>query len=203
MFINTPVVNRQRLLGVSLLAAMFVIGTVWHINAPTSTAQSTGGFAGALFDVVPDNITPASIPTAPGSTFSLQGRVLDNRTVNQVTCAVPAGAAVRGIWRAWGIVAPDGTLLISQSYFLDDFGGEITSQGASGITLANAGLRPVSTSAGLAVVGPDELTPVSGGSATYRSAIGELRITPYCSEPARTFRYDRPFRMQLIEARRR
>lgn len=203
MFINTPVVSRKRLLSASFLVVVFVLGTVWQINVPTSTAQSTGGFAGALFDVVPDNITPASVPTAPGSTFSLQGRIVDNRTVNQVTCAVPAGATVRGIWRAWGIVAPDGNLLISQSYFLDDFGGEISSQGASGITLANAGLRPISTRDGIAIVGPDEVTPVAGGASTYRSAIGELRITPYCSDPARTFRYDRPFRMQLIEARRR
>lgn len=204
MFVNTPVVSRRRLLSASFLLAVFVLGTVGQINVPTGTAQSTGGFNGAIFDILPDNITPASIPTAPGGTFSIQGRIFAAGAISKATCTLRGGFPVLGTWRAWGTVAPDGDLLISQSYFLEAFGGEIASSGASGITLANAGLRPVSDGGVTAIIGPDEVTPVSGGSSTFRSAVGELRITPYCSDPPRgVFRYDRAFCMQIIEARRR
>jgi hypothetical protein len=196
--------NKKCLFGLSVLAVALIVGTVIQMNAPV-VAQSTGGFNGASFEIVPDAATLSSLP-APGSTFLLTGKAFDLKSVNQATCSLSASDQL-GIWRAWGQVAQDGRVLINHSLQLDALGGSIELQGTSGVTVALSPASPaVFGSNGAPFTGPTETISVVGGAGTFRSAKGEAHIRPYCQSQADTlqpFRYDRPFRFTIVEAPRR
>jgi len=169
--------TRKRLLGVSMLIITLLAGAVIQMNAPTGTAQSTGGFDGALYDIVPDAETLSSLPP-PGSTFLLTGRVFNFRSVNQATCALSESDQL-GVWRAWGQVADDGRILINHSLQLDAFNGSIELQGTSGVTLALSPAAPaIPGTNGPPFTGPSEVMSVTGGSGTFRSVSGEANIRP-------------------------
>lgn len=197
--------TRKRFISVSVLTVTLLIVSVMQMNAPVGTAQSTGGFNGALFDIVPD-ASPLSTLPAPGSTFLLTGKVFEFRSVNPATCALSAGDQI-GVWRAWGQVTADGRVLINQSLQLDALNGSIELQGTSGVTLALSPAAPaVLGTNGPPFTGPSETVAVTGGTGTYRSMIGEAHIRPYCQsqeETLRPFRYDRPFCFGVVEANRR
>jgi hypothetical protein len=199
--------NRKHMFNASILT-MVLIGLLFcQVSAPAGVAQSTGGFEGAIYDIVPDASTLSTLP-ATGSTFFLTGRIFPFRTVNQATCApVPPGAEVLGTWRAWGQVADDGRLVINQSLLLDALNGLIEIQGPTGVTLINEGRSPAIASInGPPFTGPTEVLSATGGAGTFRGVNGEVQVRPYCQSEAdtlRPFRYDRPFCLSLHESSRR
>src|SRR5258706_15975888 len=110
------------LLKLMLPLALFL----FQFSAQTGAAQLGVEF---IFDVVPDAATLSTLPST-GSTFYLQGKVYQFRTVNVATCAFnTASPRVLGTWRAWGEVADDGRLVTNHSLLLDTMGGTIELQG--------------------------------------------------------------------------
>jgi hypothetical protein len=151
-------VNRVGFFGAGLAVAMLIAAGIWHVNAPEGVAQSTGGFDGAIFEVVPD--TPTSSLPASGP-FYRQGKIYENRTLN-ADGTVPATAEQVGTWRSWGHIVDSSTAVVNQSLQLDAFNGVIELQGPLGpVTLAIEG------GLGLSVV---------GGLGTFRGASGQASI---------------------------
>jgi hypothetical protein len=182
-------------MGIVLVLTTFLAASVLQMNVPLGMAQRVNRANGVIFDVLPTGVAPTSLPTAPGSPFSIQGNIYRFRTINQATCEVPAGAEVLGTWRAWGEIAEDGSrLLTSQSYTLDAFNGQIDAQGPSGMILARGGLSTIDG----VTTGPTEIISVTGGFGFFRGAQGEAHIRPYCSDPPRPFRYDRAFCFSVV-----
>ena len=176
--------------------ALFVL----PFASPTGAAQFGIEF---IFDVVPDAATLSSLP-ATGSTFYLQGKVYLFRTVNQATCQFATSSPRQvGTWRAWGEVADEGRCVMNQSLLLDGMGGTIEIQGVTGVLLANGQASPaIIGDVNGPTTGPSEVMSVTGGAGTYRGLNGEAQIRSYCSDPSRPFRYDRPFCLGIVEARR-
>jgi len=188
----------NRLLCAGAVLAIFMAATFLQINSPTGSAHAAARPNGTIFDIFPTGVTPSSLPSSPGSSFFIQGNIYTFKTIDQGSCQFPAGAEVLGTWRAWGVVAEDGSrLLTNQSYTLDkSFNGQINVQGPSGVLVATGPL----TSFGGVTTGPTEVVSVTGGAGLYKGANGEGRIRPYCSDPSRTFRYDRPFCFLLVSS---
>jgi hypothetical protein len=158
-----------------------------------------------IFDIVPDNDTLKESLPLTGSTFYLQGKIYPFRTVNQATCEFAvANPRVLGTWRAWGEVADDGRLVLNQSLLVSSSQGLIEIQGVTGVTLGTQPASPAIPGNRMGpTTGPTEVVSVTGGAGNYRGLNGEAQVRSYCSDPSRPFRYDRPFCIQIIEARRR
>ena len=183
------------LLKLMLPLALFL----FQFSAPTGAAQLGVEF---IFDVVPDAATLSTLP-ATGSTFYLQGKVYQFRTVNVATCAFnTATPRVLGTWRAWGQVADDGRLVTNHSLLLDTMGGTIELQGVTGVLLANGQASPATSDINGPTTGPSEVLAVTGGVGTYRGLSGEAQVRSYCSDPSRPFRYDRAFCLGIVQGPR-
>jgi hypothetical protein len=167
---------------------------------PTTVAQ--GGFDGAFFDVIPDSSTGISSATV-GSTFFLKGTVLLRPSTPPANPCSPSGVAV-GTWRAWGVVADSGRAVINQSITLEPMNGSLEVQGTTGVTLATGPVGPADPDDPNGPInGPTEVLSLVGGAGTFRGALGEAQIRPYCSTGSAPFKYDRPFCLQFKETRRR
>jgi hypothetical protein len=174
---RTSRINPVSFFGAGLAVAMLIAVGIWHVNTPMGIAQSTGGFDGAIFEVVPD--TPTSSLPASGP-FYRQGKIYENRTLN-ADGTVPATAEQVGTWRSWGHIVDSTTAVVDQSLQLDAFNGVIELQGPLGpVTLAIEG------GFGLSVV---------GGLGTYKGASGQAHIQPIGSGES--------FRVTLYEDKRR
>jgi hypothetical protein len=204
---RTSSTSKKSWLWTSIFASIMLTLSLWQVNTPTGNAQSVGGFEGAIYDIVPDSTNPTSLP-GPGNPFLLTGEIYPFRTVNEATCdPVPATTPSLGTWRAWGLVADGGRLVMQQSLQIAALNGSIELQGPSGITLAKDGRTPaISGTTSEPFTGPSEVLAATGGAGTFRGANGEAQVRPYCQSEAdtlRPFRYDRPFCISLEEAPRR
>jgi hypothetical protein len=207
MSISRSNVNRKRMFRASIATVILMGLFLCPVNTPVGTAQSVGGFEGAIYDIVPDSSTLSNLP-ATGNTFFLTGKIYPFRTINQATCDPVGGTAFSlGTWRAWGQVADGGRVVMNQSLQLEALNGTIEVQGVSGVTLANEGRAPAIAGAlGPPFTGPTETLAATGGAGTFRGANGEVQVRPYCQNEAdttRPFRYDRPFCLSLKETPRR
>lgn len=115
------VFSGNRLLSASVLIALVALA-IWRVSPPSSSAQSTGGFGGAVVELVPvgpQTISQMLASTTAGGAFYMEGNAFLNRTVSK--CQVPAGATDLvnfsedpdkpgkrvGVWRMWGVVRKD------------------------------------------------------------------------------------------------
>ena len=115
-----------------------------------------------------------------------------------------ASPRVLGTWRAWGVVADDGRLVLNQSLLVTSSHGTIELQGVTGVTIGSQPAAPAIPGQRTGpTTGPTEVLSVTGGAGNYRGINGEAQVRSYCSDPSRPFRYDRPFCIQIIEARHR
>ncbi|MEW6210841.1 MAG: hypothetical protein AB1631_20920 [Acidobacteriota bacterium] len=191
-------IRPHRVLGAGVIMTVALL-MISQSVVPTSVAQ--GGFDGAFFDVIPDSGTGISSATT-GSTFFLKGTVITRSSAPANPCA-PSGSAV-GTWRAWGVVADGGRAVINHSITLEPLNGSLELQGTTGVTLATGPVGPADPDDPTGPVnGPTEVLSLVGGSGTFRGALGEAQIRPYCSTGSAPFKYDRPFCLQIKEARRR
>jgi hypothetical protein len=207
MSISRVNVNRKQMFRASIASVILIGLFLCQVNTPVGTAQSVGGFEGAIYDIVPDVATLSNLP-APGSTFFLTGKIYPFRTVNPATCdPVNSTSSSLGTWRAWGEVADGGRVVTNQSLQLEALNGTIEVQGPSGVTLANEGRTPaIAGTSGPPFTGPSETLAATGGAGTFRGVNGEVQVRPYCqteSDTLRSFRYDRPFCLSLHETARR
>lgn len=211
MMVNESRVNLKRLLRVCAMLAIPMVLLLCQINTPVSGAQIIG--LESTYDIVPDAPSLTSLPAsgslpATGSTFYVQGKVYQFRTVNQADCTFKvANPRVLGTWRAWGEVADDGRVVMKQSLTLDYAGATLEVQGTTGLPYHNGAAGPaVIGSGGEPFTGPTEVLSVVGGAGALRGFNGEAQIRPYCQSKediTRPFRYDRPFCFGYVEGRRR
>ena len=196
--------NRNRIFKAGILLSMLVALTFCQLDLSAPVAQAQVGIE-FIFDIVPDDDTLRDNLPMTGTTVYLQGKIYPFRTVNQATCEFAvANPRQVGTWRAWGTVADNGRLVLNQSLLVSASQGLIEIQGVTGVIL---GTQP----AGPAIpgdrtgptTGPTEVVSVTGGAGNYRGLNGEGQVRSYCSDPSRPFRYDRPFCIQVLEARRR
>lgn len=209
---NQSKANRRRGMRASLLFVVLAAFFFCQINAPIGGAQTIG--IETIFDIVPDTSTFTALPQfssgvlpAAGTPFYIQGRIFLFRTVNQATCAVPAGARTIGTWRAWGVTADNGRLVINQSLTIDAIAGTLEVQGTTGVVQRGGGATPaIFETRGEPFTGPTEILSLTGGASVYRAFNGEVQIRPYCQPAAditRPFRYDRAFCLGFIEGKRK
>jgi hypothetical protein len=211
MIVKESRINLKRLLRTCAMMVLPIALFLCQINTPTSVAQTIG--IESIFDIVPDTTLPTSLPStgslpATGTTFYIQGRVFQFRTVNQADCSFRvANPKVLGTWRAWGEVADDGRAVIKQSLTLDSVGATLEVQGTTGLPFHNGPAGPaILGTSGEPFTGPTEILSVVGGAGALRGLNGEAQIRPYCQSKddiTRPFRYDRPFCFGYVEARRR
>jgi hypothetical protein len=173
-----------------------------NLSAPAAEAQVGIEF---IFDIVPREAPLRDSLPLKGSTFFLEGEIHPFRSVNMATCEFNvASPRVLGTWRAWGEVADDGRLVLNQSLLVTSSHGTIELQGVTGVTLGSQPAAPAIPGQRTGpTTGPTEVLSVTGGAGNYRGLNGEAQVRSYCSDPSRPFRYDRPFCIQVIEAKRR
>jgi hypothetical protein len=164
------VFSGKRLLSASVLIALIALA-IWHMNARSTSAQSVGGFEGAIFTVTPTVLTTttgtAATPTfsvvdLPAGPFSVQGTITctNERGKDLGTCTT--GTFYRtGIKLASGA---SGAAVVQDVYVVQEFNGAIMAEGV---------LNPALTG----VIEQANLTAVVGGIGTFRGAIGEMQIT--------------------------
>ena len=196
--------NRNRFFKAGILLSMLLALTFCQndLSAPEAQAQIGIEF---IFDIKPDFDTLRNNLPMTGTTFFLQGKIYPFRTINQETCEFAvANPRQVGTWRAWGEVADDGRLVLNQSLLVSASQGTIEIQGVTGVTLGTQPAGPANPFNRTGpTTGPTEVVSVTGGAGNYRGLNGEAQVRSYCSDPSRPFRYDRPFCIQILEARRR
>jgi len=206
--VKNNLLHKTGVLG-AILLLLSLLTIQWNVKPVT--AQSTGEFDGAIFDVIPDPTTTVVTPgSALSSTFYLQGKMYRFRAVNQATCSlINPDEPVLGTWHAWGEVATNGRLVIHHTFNLTALNGAFEVQGITGITLAN-GMATATGALGSPSTGPTEALAIAGGSGTYKSISGQADIRPYCGpanlvnspDPAPPFKYDRAFCVGIEKSRR-
>ena len=174
-----------------------------NLSAPDVQAQSIG--IERIFDIAPREATLMDSLPLKGSTFFLEGEIHPFRSINQATCEFNVSSPrVLGTWRAWGVVADDGRLVVNQSLLVTSSHGTIELQGVTGVTIGSQPAAPAIPGQRTGpTTGPTEVLSVTGGAGNYRGLNGEAQVRSYCSDPSRPFRYDRPFCIQIIEAKHR
>ena len=197
--------KRTLLFRASVLLAILIALFSCQINLPKHEAQAQVIGIEYIFDIVPNDDTLRNSLPLTGTPFFLDGKIYPFRTVNMATCEFNvASPRVLGTWRAWGEVADDGRLVLNMSLQVTSSGGMIELQGVTGITLGTQPAAPAIPGQRTGpTTGPTEVLSVTGGAGNYRGLNGEGQVRSYCSDPTRPFRYDRPFCIQIIEAKRR
>lgn len=145
-------VGGKRLLSASVLIALIALA-VWQINTRSTSAQSTGGFEGAILTVTPDGTQTFNITgVAPGAAFSVTG-----------TISTPTGGT--GIFYRTGVKmpSPSTAAVVQDVYVLQSLNGAIMAEGV---------LNPDLTGA----IEQANLTAATGGIGTFRGAQGEMQI---------------------------
>jgi uncharacterized cupin superfamily protein len=150
------VVSRKRFVVAGLLVALMAVAAIWNFNTRTTSAQSTGGFDGAIFKITLG--TPSTTATTAGTTFAVEGTIT---FVNARGQALNSGT---GKFFRRGTIGASGFSQVSDTYQLDSFGGSIMSQG-------------VVRGAIVGVIEQADLLAVTGGVGTFRSASGEAQVT--------------------------
>ncbi len=165
------IVSGKRLLGLALMITLVTVG-VWQMTTRTGTAQSVGGFEGAIFTVTPTALTiptgaVASLALADvpaGQPFSVQG---------DITCTNERGQSLstclHGKFYRTGIKLASGAAVVQDVYVVQELNGAIMAEGV---------LNPEIPS-GIDGATPPvvNLTAAVGGVGTFRGAIGEMQIT--------------------------
>jgi hypothetical protein len=189
--------------GVLLTILIALFSCQINLPAPDAQAQTIG--IERIFDIAPrEPILRDSLPLK-GTTFFLEGEIHPFRSINMATCEFNvASPRVLGTWRAWGVVAEDGRLVVNQSLLVTSSQGTIELQGVTGVTIGSQPAAPAIPGQRTGpTTGPTEVLSVTGGAGNYRGLNGEAQVRSYCSDPSRPFRYDRPFCIQILEAKHR
>lgn len=140
-------VTKLRLLGATALISIVALG-VWQSNTLSTSAQSTGGFEGALVTVTPEQGKTFSLDGLAEGPFSVEGTIGDEGDRFYRT----------------GILLESGAAVVQDVYVLQSFNGAIMAEG-----VLNPELKGIIEQA--------NLTAVVGGVGTYRGATGEMQIT--------------------------
>jgi hypothetical protein len=179
--------NRSRQFGVGLVLALLMTAVILLPGASTTSAQSTGGFSGAILDLVPTGTTISAATTgASGGAFFVQGLVFENRSVLG-NCSLDGSDSV-GVWRMWGVRAPapsttnsvgspistsgistGNVAVVNMSIELRGFNGTLEFQGTLGRVFGAI------ESAGNPAT---DLLAITGGTGTFRGASGDAVVTP-------------------------
>ncbi len=188
--------------GVLLTILIALFSCQINLSAPDAQAQISREF---IFDIVPNSDTLKNSLPLTGTPFFLDGKIYPFRSVNMATCEFAvASPRVLGTWRAWGEVADDGRLVLNMSLLVTSSHGTLELQGVTGVTLGTQPASPAIPGQRTGpTTGPTEVLSVTGGAGTYRGVNGEGQVRSYCSDPTRPFRYDRPFCIQILEAKNR
>ena len=199
--------NRRRQLGIGLVLALLMTAVILLPGASTISAQSGGGFGGAILELIPTSgtsisqaITQATAPTAttPGGLFFVQGIVFRNRSTSP-SCAVinadlnvpvtedESGLQV-GVWRMWGVRAPAPAATNSVGSPVSNSGISTGSVAVVNMSVELAGFNGTLEFQGTLgrVFGAIEsagkpasdLLALVGGTGTFRGASGDALITP-------------------------
>jgi hypothetical protein len=162
MTVMKSIVSGKRLLGLGLIMSLVAIG-VWQTTTRTGTAQSVGGFEGAIFTVTPVGTQTFAIPAASGA-FSVEGTIecKNERGQSLSTC-------LHGKFYRTGIKLDSGAAVVQDVYVVQELNGAIMAEGV---------LNPEIPS-GIDGATPPvvNLTAAVGGVGTFRGAIGEMQIT--------------------------
>lgn len=148
------VVGRRSVFGAGLLVALMAVA-IWSFNTRTTSAQSVGGFGGAIFKVTLG--TPSTTATASGTTFAVEGTITEVNSRGQV---LNSGT---GKFFRTGTIMPGGFSSVNDVYDLDTFGGAIMATG-------------IVKGAIVGVLEQSDLLAVTGGIGTFRGATGEAQI---------------------------
>ena len=186
------VFSGKRLLSASVLIALVALA-IWHINTKSTSAQSGGGFEGAIFTVTPTVLTTTT-GTAATATFSVVGLPPGPFSVEgTITCAnergKDLGTCTSGNFYRTGIKFASGAAVVQDVYVVPEFNGAIMAEGV---------LNPDLTGA----IEQANLTAAVGGVGTFRGAIGEMQITNNVNGVGTT-NATGTFTARLLEAPRR
>ena len=199
--------NRKSLLGVGLAFLMTLM--ILLPGASTTSAQSTGGFGGAILELVPTGNTISGItlstPTNPtGSTFYIEGIVYRNRTVSR-TCTISdlgktpvaedQDGGIVGRWRLWGVrtAGPAPTSGVGQPLSNSGISGgnvavvnmSVELEGFNGTLQFQGTLGRVFGAIESSATVVSDTLAITGGTGTFRSASGDGVLDRM---PARTFK---------------
>lgn len=137
----------------SAIGLMALVGfAVWHINTPSISAQSVGGFEGAILTITPAAGQSFSVTGLTAGPFSIQGTI------------TTATGCASGVFYRTGTKLAGGAAVVQDVYVLQCFNGAIMAEGV---------LNPDLTGA----LEQANLTAVTGGIGTFRGAEGEMQIT--------------------------
>lgn len=166
---------------------------IWHISAKSTSAQSGGGFEGAIFTVTPTVLTTTT-GTAATPTFSVVGLPTGPFSVEgTITCTNERGkdleTCTSGNFYRTGIKFASGAAVVQDVYVVQEFNGAIMAEGV---------LNPDITG----VIERANLTAAVGGVGTFRGAIGEMQITNNVNGVGTT-NATGTFTARLLEAPRR
>ena len=145
------VVSGKRLLSATVLIAVIALA-IWHITAKSTSAQSGGGFEGAILNVSPAAGQTFSVTALAAGPFSIQGAI------------TTATGCDNGVFYRTGTKLADGSAVVQDVYVLPCFNGAIMAEG-----VVNPDLKGVIEQA--------NLTAATGGIGTFRGAQGEMQIT--------------------------
>src|SRR6266404_3841910 len=168
-----PVVSEKRLLSATVLIALIALA-IWHIKTTSISAQSVGGFEGAILTITPAAGQTFSVTGAAAGPFSIQGTI----TTATGTTATGCGS---GVFYRTGTKLAGGAAVVQDVYVLQCFNGAIMAEGVLNPELPG-------------VIEQANLTAVTGGIGTFRGAQGEMQITTNA---------DGTFTARLVEVPRR
>lgn len=173
------VFSGKRLLSASVLIALVGIA-IWHMNAKSTSAQSVGGFEGAILNVAPADGQTFSINSLAAGPFSIQGTITTSVNPGCLVCPDSEGCA-NGVFYRTGTKLAGGAAVVQDVYVLPCFNGAIMAEGVLNPDIKGS-------------IEQANLTAVAGGVGTFRGAQGEMQIT---------INADGTFKATLLEVPRR
>lgn len=166
MTLMKSIVSGKRLLGLALIISLVAIGA-WQMSTRTGTAQSVGGFEGAIFTVTPVTGQTFDLTgVVAGAAFSVEGDITCTNERGQ-----SLGTCLHGKFYRTGIKLNNasGTAVVQDVYVVRELNGAIMAEGVLNPDIASGidGTTPPVVN----------LTAAVGGVGTFRGAIGEMQIT--------------------------
>ncbi|MEK6300526.1 MAG: hypothetical protein AABO41_07375 [Acidobacteriota bacterium] len=150
-------VSRGPLVGAILLVCTLALA-IWSTSS--TSAQSTGAFAGAIFSVTPNSGQTFNLTSvATGSAFQVEGTITATNWRGQ---PFPSGGG--GTFHRSGVKLASGFAVVTDVYVLSSFNGMITAEGVLRGEVVGA-------------IEQADLLAVTGGVGTFRGASGEAQLT--------------------------
>jgi hypothetical protein len=157
------VVSVSRILCASVLVALIALA-IWHFNTTPTSAQSVGGFEGALLTITPDSGQTFAVTALTPGPFSARGTITTALNPGCLVCPPGTTGCTDGVFYRTGTVLAGGVAVVQDVYVLPCFNGAIMAVGVLNPDLKGA-------------IEQANLTAVTGGVGTFRGAQGEMQIT--------------------------